>query len=128
MANPNNNGTYYGKVCRQPIFIHNQEGVDFQARFTLQVKRNYKNKGKYGYDFIPMRISGPESRLKIARRLKNNDVIIVSGSTTTEAYQKAGKIHYEFYISVDQISFPPRNFQHETEAAPVEKKSRLPFG
>lgn len=126
--NPSNNGTYTGVVCKPPIFIRNKQGVDFQARFVLQVRRAYKNKeGKYTYDFLPMRLSGSENRLKIARRLKPKDVVVVSGSTTTQAYQVSGETHYEMFIDVDSISFAPKNFAQVEETKKTEKQWNLPF-
>ena len=57
--NPCNNGSYHGWLLKEPTYIKNKEGVAFQARFVLKVKRDYRNReGKYEYDYIPMRLSG----------------------------------------------------------------------
>lgn len=128
MANPNNNGTYVGKVLKKPIFVHNREGIDFQARWTLCVRRDYKNrKGEYDYDFIPMRLYGDESRLKIARLLEEKDVIIVTGCTVTESYDTKNGRKFNMYIRVEKINFPPRT-SYNPETVIREETDFLPFG
>ena len=77
--NPCNNGSYNGWLLKEPTFIKNKEGIEFQARFVLKVRRDYRGRdGKYEYDYIPMRISG-ETRLKIARMMNPGDSLAVCG-------------------------------------------------
>ena len=71
--NPSNNGTYTGVVCKPPIFIRNKQGVDFQARFVLQVRRAYKNKEGKTFAFVSPR--NPDDF--IAALLKKNPSIAV---------------------------------------------------
>lgn len=106
--NPCNNGSYHGWLLKEPTYIKNKEGIVFQARFVLKVKRDYRGKdGKYEYDYIPMRICG-ESRIKIAKMMNPGDSLAICGSVKTGRYESNGKSYFEIYINVDSISFSPR--------------------
>ena len=124
--NPCNNGCYNGWLLKEPTFIKNKEGIEFQARFILKVKRDYRGRdGKYEYDYIPMRISG-ETRLKIARMMNPGDSLAICGSVRTGRYEIKGKSCYEVYINVDSVSYSPRAsfFAGEKEEFPNNKPQK----
>ena len=126
--NPCNNGSYHGWLLKEPTYITNREGIAFQARFVLKVKRDYRGKdGKYEYDYIPMRICG-ESRMKLAKMMNAGDALAICGSVKTGRYDIDGKSCFEVYINVDSISFSPRTSpffekeeQQEQQACKIEK-------
>ena len=127
--NPCNNGSYHGWLLKEPTYIKNKEGVAFQARFVLKVKRDYRNReGKYEYDYIPMRISG-ESRLKLAANMNPGDSLAVCGSIKTERYETNGQPCFEVYVNVDSVSFSPRTstFLEKEEEPTVASSFNLPF-
>ena len=89
--NPCNNGSYHGWLLKEPTYIKNKDGVVFQARFVLKVKRDYRNReGKYEYDYIPMRLSG-ESRMRLAERMNPGDSLAICGSVKTDRYESNGQ-------------------------------------
>ena len=122
--NPCNNRVYNGWMVDKPIIIRNEKGSPYQARFTLKVKREYRNKNnRYDYDYIPMRLFG-ESRLKLIENIKKGDALAISGAMRSGCYEKDGNKIYEIYVNVDSISFSPKNSEKSAvEGTNQQKKS-----
>lgn len=120
--NPCNNGIYSGWLANNPMYIKTGTGTVFQARFSLKVKREYKNKeGKYDYDYIPMRLYG-ENRIKVLEHLKKGDALSICGSVRTGTYEVNGKKVFEMYLNVDNITYTPSSsFLNSADKGEPEK-------
>lgn len=116
--NARNAGTYIGRLVSNPKFLSRKEdGKEFQARFTLAVQRAYKNRdGSYDYDYLPIRLSGDEKRLKIAHKIKLKDVLIVSGDTRTDKYTRNGQTVFEVFINAESVSWAPRSYEESAKS------------
>ena len=84
MSNPNNNCVMKGEISSEPKFIRRKDGTEFACEFFLEVWRNYRNKGIYESDFVPMRLAG-EGIMQFAHTLtKGTWVDTISSYTTTK--------------------------------------------
>lgn len=115
MSNPHNNMTLQGRLTADPIFLTNRNGEEFQARFNLAVRRNFKTReGKYESDFLPIRYSG-QKRIDFVHRLTSGTGIIVSGAMRSEKYEKDGATVYAIYVEAESISYPLNNKRDDDE-------------
>lgn len=106
MSNPNNSCNYSGFITSEPIFIQTKEGVEFQARFSLSVRRSYKAKdGKHLYDYIPVRING-EKRMNLAHKLhEGNSVRIVGEMRSGSFINKEGDRVFTLYLDMESLTW-----------------------
>lgn len=106
MSNPNNSCNYSGFITSEPIFIQTKEGVEFQARFSLSVRRSYKTKdGKYHYDYIPVRING-EKRMNLAHKLHEGNSVRVVGEMRSGSFiNKEGEKIFTLYLDMESLTW-----------------------
>ena len=64
--NPCNNITLVGTLVNDPTFAKTKEGIEFEAKFSLAVKRNYKDRttGKYERDYFQVSVTGEKMQQK----------------------------------------------------------------
>ena len=98
-----------GRLTEDPSFVITKEGKEFQAKFSIAVSRNYKNKnGEVDADFIPCRLSR-EARLKTLHQAKKGHWIDVIGELRTDSYMKDGSKIYTWWIELDDWQWLPYN-------------------
>lgn len=122
MSNPDNVCALSGRLTAEPVFMQTKSGEEFQARFTLAIKRAYKNKdGVYDADFIPMRMNGTK-RMHLAHKLKKGASIKVMGEMRTDSYvNKEGKKVFGIYLDVASLSWNPSSYRKD-DASESEHK------
>ena len=131
-----NNTTIIGRVIKDAQ-IYEKNGKATSARFTLAVRRDYKNKdGEYDSDFIEVRLVG-ENRAKIAKMIKQGTILSIAGSITVDKYEKDGGMVYSTYVKAESVGFTPSqpkkantsntsNKSKENDFMPVDE-AELPF-
>lgn len=70
-------------------FIKDKNGTDIGCKFILNVRRNYKNNGKYKYDQITVKYMGTERMAFIKNYIKPGIILVVVGSMTVEEWTKS---------------------------------------
>lgn len=124
IVNPKNMATIEGHLTADPIFVSNKENKEFQAKFSLAVRRNYRNKeGEYGVDFIPCHITG-ENRMDFAHRLCKGTAIRAVGAIKSDEYvNKEGKKVYPLYFETAVVDYPLSNNRENNihQVAPYTK-------
>ena len=108
MATAFNHLGLVGKIVTDPYFVK-KDGVPFEVRFTLQVRRQNKK----DYDYIPVRYVG-ENRMKYAEYLKKGDQVSIFGEFRSGQYESKTKVTvYELYVRADDICWTPKNIAKE---------------
>lgn len=106
--NASNITTLVGMIMKEPTFIKTREGVEFEARFVLGVKRSYKTRdAKSIYDYIPVRYTG-ENRMPFAHSIHAKSIVSVAGSMQSENYEKDGKKIFSLFLNAESIQWTPR--------------------
>ncbi|MBM7096873.1 MULTISPECIES: single-stranded DNA-binding protein [Alteribacter] len=75
-----------GRIVKDPDLSYTKDGVPL-SRFSVAVKRNYKNQsGKYDADFIPCTL-WQESAERVAEHCGKGSMVSVSGRLQTKLYE-----------------------------------------
>ena len=127
-----NNVVIIGRVIKDAK-VYEKDGKFISARFSLAVRRDYKNKeGEYDSDFIEVRLFG-ESRANLAKMIKQGTVLSIVGSITVDKYEKDGATLYSTYVRAESVGFTPSQPKKENKPkesnngfAPVDD-AELPF-
>lgn len=100
-CNPNNNGTYIGRLVRTPELHKTQKGTAVTS-FTLAVDRNRPDAdGNWKADFIDF-VAWAVRAEKICEKWKQGDLVAVTGPLQIRAYKnKEGKTVSRAEIIVD---------------------------
>lgn len=104
MINPCNNCTFQGTIDKyQGIqFIDNSEGVSIGCRFTLNIRRNYKNNGNYKYDKILIKYMGIEKMPFVKKHLKpGTNITAVGAMTSDEWITTNGKKQTSIFLNME---------------------------
>lgn len=105
--------TMVGMIMKEPVFIKTRDGLEFEARFVLGVKRAYKTKeGKSVFDYIPVRFNG-ESRMPFAHSIHAKSIVSVAGSMQSENYEKDGVQRMSLFLNAESIQWTPRPREEE---------------
>lgn len=127
-----NNTTIIGRVIKDAQ-IYEKNGKATSARFTLAVRRDYKNKdGEYDSDFIEVRLVG-ENRAKIAKMIKQGTILSIAGSITVDKYEKDGGTVYSTYVKAESVGFTPSQPKKDNQPKEDNKgftqvdEAELPF-
>lgn len=128
MSNPDNVTTLSGRITAAPVFLKTKAGEEFQARFTLAIKRAFKNKdGVYETDFIPMRLNGIK-RMKLAHKLEKGASIKVMGEMRSSSFtNKDGNRVFSIFLDIESLRWNPTNFKkQENKENGSKKESAMP--
>lgn len=128
MSNPDNVTTLSGRITAAPVFLKTKAGEEFQARFTLAIKRAFKNKeGVYETDFIPMRLNGIK-RMKLAHKLEKGASIKVMGEMRSSSFtNKDGNRIFSIFLDIESLRWNPTNFKkQENEENKAKQEEATP--
>lgn len=128
-ANPNNNGSYIGRLVKDPELRHTASGTSVTS-FSLAVDRNYPDAdGNWGTDFLDF-VAWKNRAEKICEKWKQGDLVVVTGPLQIRTYKdKEGKTHVAAEIIVDtsrKLASPNKNVAtaesvtHDTPPAPTD--------
>lgn len=119
-----------GRLVADPITAN--VGTTTVTKFTIAVKRDYKNKnGEYETDFINVSAWGKQGET-ISKYFKKGDAIEASGAWRIDKYEKDGEKIYYNYMHLDSFGFPIKQKTDSTAAKPYTygeppKTSDSPF-
>mgnify|MGYP000261793960 CR=1 FL=1 len=116
LINPCNNCTFQGTIDKyQGVkFIKNSEGLTIGCRFTLNVRRNYKNNGEYKYDQILIRYMGIERMPFAKKHIKEGTNITAVGSMTSEEWiSNTGKKQMSVLLNMETCNI---NYEKSNDA------------
>lgn len=115
MPNPFNTCIFTGTVVGTPVFQKTKDGKEFCCKFSLGVRRNYKNKGEYKSDYIPVKYEGI-NRMEFAHNyVKKGARLSLTGSWCTEPFIAKGEKVYSSALLAESIQMAPMN-KNETSA------------
>lgn len=105
-----------GRLVADPITSN--VGTTTVTKFTIAVKRDYKNKnGEYETDFINVSAWGKQGET-ISKYFKKGDPIEASGAWRIDKYEKDGAKVYYNYMHLDSFGFPIKQKSDSTTANP----------
>lgn len=117
MPNPLNTCIVTGMVINSPAFSKTKAGDEFGCRFTLSVKRNYKNNGEYKSDLIPVRYEGI-NRMGFAHNYVQKGMrLSIIGSWKTEPFKVKNETVYSNFLLAESIQLAPINRETEPSSA-----------
>lgn len=105
--NPCNNITLVGTLVNDPTFAKTKEGIEFEAKFSLAVKRNYKDRttGKYERDYFQVSVTGEKRAANIHRFKKGQSVTVVGSLKSGSFITRSGDKRYFTCVSADGVSW-----------------------
>ena len=105
--NPCNNITLVGTLVNDPTFAKTKEGIEFEAKFSLAVKRNYKDRttGKYERDYFQVSVTGEKRAANIHRFKKGQSVTVVGSLKSGSFITRSGDKRYFTCVSWNPQSY-----------------------
>lgn len=104
-ANVKNQGTAIGRLTRDAKLFENKDG-SHKAVLTIAVRDNFRTKGEYGTQFVPVEAFVPKdsNMLAMYQGLKKGQKIGVAYAVTTPApYQKDGETVYPVVLQIQSL-------------------------
>lgn len=113
--NPCNNITLVGTLVNDPTFAKTKEGIEFEAKFSLAVKRNYKDRttGKYERDYFQVSVTGEKRAANIHRFKKGQSVTVVGSLKSGSFITRSGDKRYFTCVSADGVSWNPQSYSDD---------------
>lgn len=127
MSNPNNNGSFIGRIAGDPVRFMNQDGSS-RVKFQIYADRDFADrKGNVLSDIIPLENYIPAGgSVGPFGRIHKGDLIATSTATRCRPYEKNGETVYPApTIEVDKLQFLEKKAVTEARVAERVAKGEL---